>query len=748
MMMPHVKHLCKRMKQDAGCVVIRVTRWVIAGVLVSACSHVEVKQPAEITYLFAYFLGNGPGQEMVHYALSWDGYNYRTLNNNKPVLRSEQISSSGGVRDPHILLAADGKTFYMVVTDLYVPEQGWSNRAMVMLKSDDLIHWSSSVVDIPDTFPEQFRDVNRVWAPQTIYDPDSERYMLYWSMRSGDGPDIIYYAYANEDFTGLATTPKQLYFSPTNGSAIDGDIVFHDGQYHLFLKTEDKGKGIKKAVADRLTGEYRLYDRYLNQTDKPVEGSAVFKLADSDKYIMMYDVYMDGQYQFTESEDLVNFSIVDESISMDFHPRHGSVLPITSAEAERLQQQWGAVEAKLLASESAAVKQANVVIDAEENTVYLPVKPGGNISELDPEFKLADGHKIRPAGPQDFSKGAVTYTLYRNGQPDGSYQVSAAVDGNPVLEGYYADPEIFFSERDQRYYLYPTSDGHYGWSGTYFEVFSSPDLIHWENEGVILDLERDVSWADRNAWAPSAIEQMVDGQYRYFYYFTAAQKIGVAVADNPEGPYTDSGQPLINFKPEGVTGGQEIDPDVFLDPVSGKSYLYWGNGYLAVAELNEDMVSIDRETIQVLTPDATFREGVEVFYRDGTYYFLWSENDTRSEDYRVRYATAESPVGPLRIPDDNLVLAKDPAKGIYGTGHNSVVKVPGKDCWYIVYHRFNRPNGIAMGRAAGFHREVSIDPLLFDGQGMIKPTPPTLQGLASEDSATHFCEGSPHYATH
>jgi arabinoxylan arabinofuranohydrolase len=388
-----------------------------------------------------------------------------------------------------------------------------------------------------------------------------------------------------------------------------------------------------------------------------------------------------------------------------------------------------------LVPQSAAVKTANVVVDAEESTIYLPVKPGTELSELDPEFKVPPGYSIEPANPQNFANGAVRYTLRKNGRPVESYHVSASVDANPVLEGYYADPEIFYSERDQKFYLYPTSDGHHGWSGTYFETFSSPDLIHWENEGVILDLERDVSWANRHAWAPAATERVVNGQYQYFYYFTAAQKIGVAVADNPEGPFTDTGRPLIDFKPEGVTGGQEIDPDVFLDPVSGKSYLYWGNGYLAVAELGDDMVSIDRETVQVLTPDSTFREGVEVFYRDSIYYFLWSENDTRSEDYRVRYATAESPVGPLRIPDANLVLAKDPAKGIYGTGHNSVTKLPNKDCWYIVYHRFNRPNGIAMGEEAGFHREVAIDALVFDEQGAIRPTSPTLQGLVSEGRA-------------
>ncbi|PXV66363.1 glycosyl hydrolase family 43 [Dysgonomonas alginatilytica] len=115
-----------------------------------------------------------------------------------------------------------------------------------------------------------------------------------------------------------------------------------------------------------------------------------------------------------------------------------------------------------------------------------------------------------------------------------------------------------------------------------------------------------------------------------------------------------------------------------------------------------------------------------VFYRNGLYYFLWSEDDTRSENYRVRYATSLSPTGPLTIPENNLILAKDPSKGIYGTGHNSVLQIPEKDEWYIVYHRFNRPNGIKMGDAAGFHREVCIDKMEFNEDGSIKPVIPTL----------------------
>lgn len=594
-------------------------------------------------YLFAYFTGNRVEEEAVRYAISKDGFNFYTLNNNQPVIDSKQISSTGGVRDPHILRSQDGKTFYMVLTDM-TSHLGWSsNRAMVLLKSNDLINWTSSVVNIQKKYKNQ-ENLLRVWAPQTVFDPEAGKYMIYWSMLHGNGVDIIYYAYANKDFTDIEGEPKQL-FIPKNGrSCIDGDIVYKDSLFHMFYKTEGHGNGIKLATTKSLTsGNWTEYDDYKQQTKDAVEGAGVFKLINSDKYILMYDVYMRGTYQFTESYDLQNFTVIDEAISMDFHPRHGSIIPITQHELEKLTDKWG--------------------------------KP-----EKFPE----SGH-------------------------------------NPVLKGFYADPAVLYSNKTKKYYIYPTSDGYDGWSGTYFKTFSSTDLYNWKDEGIILDLNKDVSWANRNAWAPTIIEKKINGKYKYFYYFTAAQKVGVAESDNPEGPFVDSGKALIDFRPEGVRGGQEIDPEVFTDPKTGKSYLYWGNGYMAVAELNTDMKSIRKNTVKVITPsDRTFREGTVVIYRNGKYYFLWSENDTRDPNYRVRYGIANSPMGPISIPENNLILEKDESKGIYGTGHNSVLQIPGKDEWYIVYHRFNRPNGIKMGSPAGFHREVAIDRMEFDEKGFIK----------------------------
>lgn len=601
-----------------------------------------------IAYLFTYFGGDG-NSEAVRYAISLDGYNYKALNNNKPVLDSKEISRTGGVRDPHILRGEDKKTFYMVLTDM-VAAKGWdSNRGLVLLKSTDLIHWQSTVINIQERFSGN-EDLLRVWAPQTIFDKKAGKYMVYWSMKHGaDGADIIYYAYANKEFTDFEEAPKVLFMPKNKKSCIDGDIIYKDGVYHMFYKTEGHGNGIKVATTKSLaSGDWIEFDDYKQQTQMAVEGSCVFKLNNSDKYMLIYDVYRNKEFHFCESTDLINFKAIDEQISMDFHPRHGTVIPITRKELHALTSQWG----------------------------------------------MPDGFPVPP--------------------------------NNPVLEGFHADPDIMYSEKMGKYYMYPTSDGYENWGGYYFKVFSSDDLKFWKDEGVILDLKKDAPWAGRNAWAPTMIEKKINGEYKYFYYYTGAQKIGVATSDSPTGSFKDLGKPLIADKPAGINRGQEIDPQVFCDPLSGKNYLYWGNGYLAVVELNEDMISIKDQSLKIIPLDGTFREGIYVIYRDGTYYFTWSENDTRSEDYRVRYGTSKSPLGPVEISKDNLILNKVPELGIYGTGHHSVIQVPGKDEWYIVYHRFNIPDGINMGRSAGYHREVCIEPLEFNADGSIKPVVPTL----------------------
>ena len=624
----------------------------------------EPKDPNEmVAYLFTYFNSNAPEDEQICYAISDDGYNYTPLNHGNPVITSDTIAYTQCVRDPHILRCEDGKTFYMVVTDMR-SAYGWSsNRGMVLLKSTDLIHWQHSAINFPTRYTKEWKNVIRVWAPETIYDRKAGKYMVFYSLRTSDPGsfDKIYYQYANKDFTDLEGEPKWLF--DAGNATIDGDIVFNDADqmYHLFYKQES-GRGIYQAVAKQLTDRWQMLGGNVEQTKEAVEGVGVCKAIDGKSWIIMYDCYGNGHYQFCKSEDLKTFKFVQNTeMKGKFTPRHGTIIPITRAEKERLLKEYG-------------------------------------------------NHN------------------------------------QPILQGFHADPEVLYSNKTKKYYIYSTTDGTPGWGGHDFSVFSSTDLINWTDEGQMLDVKGDqVKWATGNAWAPCIEElKQKDGSYKYYFYFSAhnpqtnRKEIGVAVSDNPTGPFVDSGAPIITDadRPAEARGGQAIDVDVFTDPKTGKHYLYWGNGFMAGAELNDDMLSVKKETITHLTPKGgslqtwAFREGAYVFYRKGTYYFMWSVDDTGSPNYHVCYGTAKSPLGPITIDENNyLVIKQKPEDKIYGTAHNSVLQIPGKDEWYIVYHRINK-NFIDRHFAPGIHREVCIDKLIFDKKGNVIPVTPTLNGPA------------------
>uniref|UniRef100_UPI0035713B07 family 43 glycosylhydrolase n=1 Tax=Streptomyces lacrimifluminis TaxID=1500077 RepID=UPI0035713B07 len=358
-----------------------------------------------------------------------------------------------------------------------------------------------------------------------------------------------------------------------------------------------------------------------------------------------------------------------------------------------------------------ALKTVAIVDDAHSK-ITLPLAEGTELTALAPQFTLVSGASISPASgtPRDFTE-PLTYEVTGSDGQKRTWRVEALIMNSPVLPGLTADPNIV--RFGDTYYVYPTTDGFAGWSGTKFKAYSSKDLVHWQDHGVILDLGPDVSWADTRAWAPTAAER----NGKYYLYYSADTHIGVAVSDSPTGPFKDPlGKPLIA---RGAYTGQMIDPAVFTDD-DGKQYLYWGNGRAYVVPLHDGMVSFDASKVTDITPSG-YTEGTFVIKREGTYYFMWSEGDTRDENYRVAYATGSSPTGPWT--NRGVLLEKDLALGIKGPGHHSVVRVPGTGDWYIAYHRFAIPGG------DGTHRETTIDKLEFDSGGLLKKVVPTLSSV-------------------
>lgn len=671
-------------------------------------------------YLYCHMSDRG---QWTAYAISEDGMHYHDIICGDSIFSPYEMAGiEGGTRDAYICRKHDLSGYIMVTTDMknsmtkrLGKKAEWDNYGINLLTSDDLIHWKSTTFDFrkglsifsdgKDSKRSIYKDwstINRVWAPQIFWDADytwpngkKGGYFIYYSLwnRDEEKYDKMYYSYADETFTTL-TQPRLLF--DWGYATIDADINFvpADGLYHMMIKKEGGQPGLFTSTSHSLTGPWPEPDAkdFVNfEGNKKCEGVSAFQLVGDSTWRIAYIEYSSRprNYRICKADKYMRNFSSPQNIEGVNGPQHGSFMRITKEEYDRLQAWSDSLEAKHLA-------------------------------------------------------------------PDVN---------NPVIKGRFADPEILFSQKTGKYYLYPTTDGIEGWKGHDFKVFSSDDMKTWKKEGTIIDLATNqISWANDCAWAPCAIEvaylkgkicntpEMMERlaaerakaerkgkpskkiSYRTFYYFTAGKRIGVAVSDDPAGPFTDPiGKPLLDKAPEGQ-GGQVIDPDVFQDPKTGKYYLYWGNSYMAVSELGDDMTSI--KDTKVLIPrnkkrEYNYNEGTYVFFRNGKYYFMWSENDTRSTYYRVRYLISDSPVefvrdGKPAKTERTIVISQDPSKQIFGTGHHAIIQKPGTDEWYIVYHRFARPDGVKMGWSAGYNREVCIDKIEFNEDGTIKAVRPSL----------------------
>ncbi|MCI5717548.1 MAG: glycoside hydrolase family 43 protein [Alistipes sp.] len=295
--------------------------------------------------------------------------------------------------------------------------------------------------------------------------------------------------------------------------------------------------------------------------------------------------------------------------------------------------------------------------------------------------------------------------------------------GNPIFEGRYADPEgVVFGNT---YWIYPTYSAPYD-EQQFFDAFSSKDLVKWTKHERIIDSSR-IKWLRRALWAPAAIEK--DGKYYLFFGANDVHEgeiggIGVAVADNPAGPFEDYlGKPLIG---EIINGAQPIDQFVFEDK-DGTLYMYYGGWrHCNVAKLRDDLRGFvpfdDGETFKEVTPEG-YVEGPFMFIRDGKYYFMWSEGGWTGPDYRVAYAIADNPLGPF--VRKGVILRTDEAVAT-GAGHHSVLHNPRSGKYYIVYHRH------PLGSTDGNDRVTCIDLLEFDENGEILPVKMTFEGVGRD----------------
>lgn len=294
---------------------------------------------------------------------------------------------------------------------------------------------------------------------------------------------------------------------------------------------------------------------------------------------------------------------------------------------------------------------------------------------------------------------------------------------NPVIEGWYADPEGVVFENE--YWIFPTYSAPYN-EQVFMDAFSSKDLVNWKKHERIIDTTA-VTWAWRAMWAPAIVKK---GDH-YFLFFAANDiqsdneegGIGIGVSKSPGGPFKDYlGKPLID---KFYNGAQPIDQFVFQDKDDQYYMFYGGWRHCNVVKLKDDFTGTvpfeDGTMFKEVTPQG-YVEGPFMFTRNGKYYFMWSEGGWTGPDYCVAYAIADSPFGPFKRI--GKILEQDP-KVARGAGHHSVINVPGTNEYYIVYHR--RP----LGETDGNHRETCIDRMYFDADGLIKPVKITFGGVSA-----------------
>ena len=326
-------------------------------------------QKGDYGYLYCHMSDRG---QWTAFALSRDGYHYEDVLGGGPVMDvKEHARIEGGQRDAYITRSWDGNGFVMVTTDMnngmtkaMGKQSEWDNYGIDLLKSDDLIHWTSLSFDYrkgdaifcdPQS-PSPYRDwrtINRVWAPQIFWDPhyewpdgDKGGYMIYYSMwnRSEEAYDRMYYSYADKTFTKL-TKPRILF--DWGYATIDADINYleSDGLYHMLIKKEGGKPGIYTATSEHLTygwGE-PVEDDYVSfEGKKKCEGSSAFQLIGDDTWRVAYIEYSSKprHYRICKADKyLRNFSdpVDIEGVT---GPQHGSFMRLTKAEYKRLQK-WG-----------------------------------------------------------------------------------------------------------------------------------------------------------------------------------------------------------------------------------------------------------------------------------------------------------------------------------------------------------------------------------------------------------------------
>ncbi|OLS33390.1 LamG-like jellyroll fold domain-containing protein [Bacillus sp. MRMR6] len=300
-------------------------------------------------YIYTYFradlYGNGESQQ-IHLASSKDGLFWDDMNNNEPIL--ETTLGTKGVRDSYVVRAPEGDKFYLIATDLDANAGQWGeyanngSKSIMVWESDDLVNWSDQrMIQIA---PE---GAGNLWAPETIYDPATGEYVVYWASNVNGEGHRMYYAKTRDFWT--FTEPQIFKDRTASETFIDTSMIEHDGIYYRFTKKE-QDITVLLEKSNSVLGDYKLVKEKVGEQGG-VEGPGIFKLNGVEKWILMLDGYAwpnSGAGFFPliakNAEDLAtgNFrKLANTEFRMPTGAKHGSIIPVTQKEYDAIMEKWG-----------------------------------------------------------------------------------------------------------------------------------------------------------------------------------------------------------------------------------------------------------------------------------------------------------------------------------------------------------------------------------------------------------------------
>ncbi|MDP8257227.1 MAG: family 43 glycosylhydrolase [Candidatus Alcyoniella australis] len=305
-----------------------------------------------------------------------------------------------------------------------------------------------------------------------------------------------------------------------------------------------------------------------------------------------------------------------------------------------------------------------------------------------------------------------------------------------------ADPHVLYHEGT--YYLYPTT----GFESDRLECWSSTDLEHWDYRGVIWGPVPAGWWNDGKIWAPHVERDPLSG--RFYLYYTANEKIGMAVSDSPIGPFFDVfDHPFIG---DGYGGCEfnAIDAFIWREP-DGRLFIYYV-GYEPWATIRvssmPDYEHVDPWWIVLTRPlplswEGFINEGPWMFKRGNTYYLMYSGNGGNLPWYAIGFAVGSDPLGPFKKYVYNPILSTDVDRNFFAPGHHSLARTPEDPNQYLIfYHTKDSP-------LPGWERSVRIDRLQFshgipyvdpdDDDDDPAPEPPPVDDDSDDDDDLEWC---------